>query len=134
MSPTSPQDRRHHPRVDFWSPLLLNAPDGAEPAALRNLSTAGLACTTSRAFPELTQLKVTLDLPPVVPGEGPGLRLEVTAAVVRCQPLRHGTGRRRYEVALFFTDLSETGRAALTELVRSRLAPAPAVPAAGPAA
>src|SRR5262249_36013835 len=71
---TRTQDRRQSDRVTFWSPVVPQAPDGAEPAALRNLSVAGLSCTTSRPFPEMTQLKLTLDLPATKEGESP-LRL-----------------------------------------------------------
>lgn len=117
---TRTQDRRQSDRVTFWSPVVLEAPDGAEPAALRNLSVAGLSCTTSRPFTEMTQLKLTLDLPATKEGESP-LRLELQGAVVRCRPLRHATGKRRFDVALYFLDLTDAARQALTELVRTRL-------------
>jgi len=46
--------------------------------------------------------------------------------VVRCRPLRHGTGRRRFEMALYFTDLGDNARLQLERIVRSRLEPSPA--------
>jgi hypothetical protein len=120
------KDRRSSERVTFPSPLVLSLPEGSEPAVLRNLSVAGISCTTARRYAELTQIRITLDLPPAKAGEEPPLRLEVTGAVVRCRPLRHGTGRRRYEVALFFTDLGDHARVQLEKIVRSRLdAPQP---------
>src|SRR5262249_28776386 len=125
MPTVQTKDRRGGERVTFHSPLTLTAPDGAEPAKLRNLSVAGIACTTSCAYHEMTRVKITLDLEPEKTGAA-GFRLEVTGAVVRCRPLRHGTGQRRYEVALYFTDLGDAAREKLAELVRSRVAPAPA--------
>jgi hypothetical protein len=118
------KDRRTSERVTFPSPLMLTAPDGAEPARLRNLSVAGISCTTACRYPEMAQLKITLDLEPATPDGAPGFRLEVNGAVVRCRPLRHGTGKRRFEVALYFTDLGDAARKKLTELVRSRVGPA----------
>lgn len=117
------KDRRSGERVTLRSPLTLIAPDGAEPAKLRNLSVAGIACTTSCRYPEMARVKITLDLEPEKEGTA-GFRLEVTGAVVRCRPLRHGTGRRRYEVALYFTDLDDNARQKLIDLIRSRVAPA----------
>lgn len=122
MPTVQSKDRRASERVTLRSPLTLTAPDGAEPAKLRNLSVAGIACTTSCRYPEMTRLKITLDLEGAKEGS-PGFRLEVTGAVVRCRPLRHGTGRRRYDVALYFTDLDDGAREKLAELVRSRVAP-----------
>jgi hypothetical protein len=125
MSTVHTKDRRTSERVTFPTPLVLSLPDAAETAALRNLSVAGISCTTARRYPEMAQIKITLDLPAANPGEEP-LRLEVMGAVVRCQPLRHGTGRRRFEVALYFTDLGDKARAQLEKIVRSRLEPPPA--------
>jgi hypothetical protein len=122
MARTNTKDRRRSERVTLWSPVQLVAPDGAAPAALKNLSVAGLCCTTSRVFPELSLVKIQLDLPS---GEDPGaehVRLELSGAVVRCEPLRHGTGKRRFEVALYFTDLTPKARQSLSDLVRQRLA------------
>jgi hypothetical protein len=112
------KDRRRDERVTLRSPVELTAADETVPAALKNLSVAGLLCTTSRNFPELTLLKVALDLP----GDGEErLRLELSGAVVRCEPIRHGTGKRRFELALYFTELGAKARQSLEDLVRRRL-------------
>lgn len=124
MPTVQSKNRRASERVTLRSPLTLTAPDGAEPAKLRNLSVAGISCTTSCRYAEMALVKITLDLEPAKAG-AEAFRLEVTGAVVRCRPLRHGTGRRRYEVGLYFTDLGDAAREKLTELVRSRVAPEP---------
>jgi hypothetical protein len=120
MANTDLKDRRRGERVTLWSPVELSAEDGSAPAALRNLSVAGLCCTTSRKFPELALVKIRLDLPG--PDEATGrLQLELSGAVVRCIPLRHGTGKRRFEVALYFTELTPKARAQLASLVQARM-------------
>jgi hypothetical protein len=116
---TNTKDRRRSERVTVWSPVQLSAPEGAAPAALKNLSVAGLCCTTSRQFPELSLVKIALDVAGA--GDDERVRLELDGAVVRCTPLRHGTGKRRYEVALYFTDLSPKARQSLAEFVQRRL-------------
>jgi hypothetical protein len=122
MSKTNTKDRRSSERVTLWSPVELAGPEGAAPAALKNLSVAGICCTTSRAFPELSLVKVMLDLPsPAAEARSERTRLELTGAVVRCVPLRHGTGKRRFEVALYFTELTARARQSLADLVRRRL-------------
>jgi len=121
MTKINTRDRRRSDRVTLWSPVQLTAPDGSAPAALKNLSVAGLCCTTSRAFPELALVQVTLDLPSGPQDGASHVRLELSGAIVRCVPLRHGTGKRRFEIALYFTDLSAKARESLAELVRSRL-------------
>ena len=123
MATVHTKDRRTSERVTFPTPLVLSVPDGSEPAALRNLSVAGISCTSARQYAEMTQIRITLDLPAAKSGEEPPLRLEVTGVVVRCRALRHGTGRRRFELALYFTDLGDNARTQLERIVRSRLEP-----------
>ncbi len=118
---TKTKDRRRSERVTFWSPVEISAPDGASPAALRNLSVAGLCCTTERPFPELSRVKIALDLTSGDAKDDARLRFELAGAVVRCQPVRHGTGKRRFELALYFIELSEKARISLVDLIRSRL-------------
>lgn len=101
--------------------MQLTAPDGSAPAALKNLSVAGLCCTTARAFPEMTLVKILLDLPAAAGDDAEHVRLELSGAVVRCEALRHGTGKRRFEVALYFTDLTAKSKESLMELVKQRL-------------
>jgi len=122
MARTNTKDRRRSERVTLWSPVQLVAPDGSAPAALKNLSVAGLCCTTARAFPELSLVKVHLDLPAGGDPANEHVRLELSGAVVRCDTLRHGTGKRRFEVALYFTELTPKARQTLADLVRQRLA------------
>jgi hypothetical protein len=120
MARTDTKDRRVGERVTLWSPVRITDDDGSAPAALKNLSVAGLCCTTSRAFPELALVKIGLDLPGAAHSDE-RLQLELSGAVVRCVPLRHGTGKRRFEIALYFTDLSPKARQQLTGLVQARI-------------
>lgn len=81
---------------------------------------AGISCTTSQEFDEMAELEVTLTLP-ALPGdeEGP-TELRARAAVVRCAPLRRGTARRRYELALFFTKLTKESEKILQDFIQRR--------------
>lgn len=121
MATTSTRDRRRHERVTLATPVTLAAPTGALPAALCNLSVAGLRCTTARPLDEMTRLQITLDLPPLPNESLVGVRLEISGAVVRCTPLRHGTGKRRFDVAIYFLDLTDAARVTLADFVKRRL-------------
>jgi hypothetical protein len=121
MTTTHTQDRRRNERVTLAGPLAIRSQDGLEPASLRNLSVAGLSCACARPFPEMSTVLVSLDLP-ALPGEAASsVRLELTGAVVRCHRLPRGTGRRRYELALYFTGLAPQARSALSSLLEARL-------------
>lgn len=121
MTSVEIKDRRNQQRVTLTAPLSLAAPDGAERATLRNLSLSGLSCLTAGPIPEMTRLRVRLDLADVAEGNESAVRIELEAAVVRCRPVRLRSGPRRFEVALYFAGLSSAARHRLTELVASRL-------------
>ena len=89
-------------------------------ASLRNLSLAGVACTTQVPFEEMAELAITLELPdPEDTARAPEL-VHARGAVVRCQPARRGTARRRYELALYFTELEPESRTRLDSFIRRR--------------
>lgn len=82
--------------------LLPHRDQGAppEPARLRDISTLGLSCETRSRIPEMTTLKVDLELP----GGKAGKQQPVAAegVVVRCARLPAGKAEG-YEVAIYFT-------------------------------
>ena len=74
------------------------------------MSRSGLCVFAPRAIREMTTVRFHLDLP-----LAEGIRrLEGEGAVVRCR--RHGEGR--FEIAVFFTRVSEEDREALGQYVR----------------
>ena len=97
-------ERRTHTRLRK-SFELSGGPGVGEPVArmvASDLSLGGLYCVSTQDFAEMTQLSVRLDLNGM---------LEVDAVVVRRKPLRSPTnGNSRYELALFFTGLTDDQR------------------------
>jgi hypothetical protein len=59
-------------------------------------------------------------MPPLAGNETPTVTFDLTGAVVRCQPIGKGKAKK-FELAVYFTDLPLETRAALEEFVRSRL-------------
>jgi hypothetical protein len=85
--------------------------------ALKNLSLGGLYCTSTTDFPEMTRLAVRLVLPER--GTECGAPLDVEAVVVRRRALGSGgtAGNGRYELALFFSSMSDHQRERLARFL-----------------
>jgi len=110
--PTSkPIERRRQPRVSFDCPVTIALPDGEFDARLRDLSTSGVCFFLDRRIPEMTVLQMQLPL-------GEEKTIQGSGVVVRCQPVSPHVDH--YEVALFFSDLSEDSRRDLAEFVGAR--------------
>ena len=110
------QDRRRDPRVTTWSPLTISQNGQPVQANLRNLSIAGLACTTLKTLTPQSELEIELQLP-----EGSRRsKLLVQGVVVRCEPLQRPTPRKKFEVAIYFPGLPHRDREALQSFLDSR--------------
>ena len=70
------------------------------------LTLGGLYCSSSKDYPEMTRLAVRLQLPSA-PAPEP---IDVEAVVVRREKLASVSGNGRYELALFFTKMTDDAR------------------------
>lgn len=108
-------ERRSHARFPYR--FDIEGPDDGLGSAARmvssDLSLGGLQCSSSRDYPEMTRLGVRLQLP-----NGRGVDpLDVEAVVVRRRELPSSSGAPRYELALFFTALSDDARERLARFL-----------------
>lgn len=110
-SPTPQSERRRAARAVATFPVTLSSKPGETPAALRDLSELGLACTAQQAIPEMTLVGLDFALP------GQAGRHHVKGAVVRCEPIRGETKKKQWDVAVYFTELSPSTKAALASYV-----------------
>jgi hypothetical protein len=111
-SPTPQSDRRRAARAAATFPVQLSAKPEAEPAQLRDISEIGLACTSPHELGEMTMVGLDFALP------GATEKHHVKGAVVRCEPLRSGAGgRREWDVAIYFTEITPVTRAAVRNYV-----------------
>lgn len=83
----------------------------------QDLSLGGLSCASPTDFPEMTRLGVTLMLPSGNGKPGEPTSLDVEAVVVRRRKLDSVTGSPRFELALFFTRMSDTQRETLARFI-----------------
>ena len=112
------QERRRTPRVDERIPLALTAEGPAIRTESDNLSAAGVYCTLDRFIPPMTKLQVQLELP----NGAKRVRVRCKGVVVRVEPVITNAERGRYHVAVFFSDLAERDRTAISRFVAKRLA------------
>ena len=79
-----------------------------------DLSLGGLYCSSTRDYPEMTRLAVRLRLSSDAP-------IDVEAVVVRRERRASVSGEGRYELALFFTGMSDDARETLTRFLSQRV-------------
>lgn len=112
-------ERRRHPRVPFDWPVTIALPDGEHAARLRDVSRAGVCFFLDRRIPEMTVLRLAVDLPERGTGaaRSPEYTVRGSGVVVRCRPLSPHVDH--FEVAVFLNDISELDRAKLEAFVQA---------------
>ncbi|MCA8969166.1 MAG: PilZ domain-containing protein [Planctomycetes bacterium] len=107
--PAAPSERRRAPRVSADLPLQLRARDAGASAQLRDLSTIGLSCTFPEPIPEMTAVQLRLELDDVPH--------DIVGAVVRSE-----RSDDEWEIAVYFTEISDTSKKSLEHYITDRLA------------
>ena len=108
-------ERRSHARFPFQFDIE-GPPDAGGTSARMvssDLSLGGLQCSSSQDYPEMTRLAVRLQLPS---GRGPE-PVDIEAVVVRRREVVSSSGAPRYELALFFTSMSDDSRERLARFL-----------------
>ena len=103
------QERRAHPRLELEVPVPLQGGYGA--VFLRNISANGALLQSSEPIEPMTRLAVHLEL------DEEEFELDCTGVVVRCDPNVYG----RYDVGVYFHDLSDIRRLELEALINERV-------------
>jgi len=120
----SGSDRRAHRRVEARFTLQGSPETGGVVARMvaDNLSMAGLHCTSTADFPELTRLAVRLMLPANGPRDAGTRAVDVEAVVVRREEAAAAasSGEGRFQLALFFTKVDDTAKRCLASFIDGR--------------
>ncbi len=82
-----------------------------------NVSPTGLLCRVDRAIPLMEKIAIVVLAPNHKPAEK-AVQIKAEGVVVRCEPEE---GSKRHQVAIFFTDISDTHKRHLEEYIRHRL-------------
>ena len=110
----NPAERRRWPRARAERPATVAIDGGAHEARVRDISAAGVCFFLDRPLPEMSRVRVQLELPVaggtrVVSGLG---------AVVRCE--RIGMAIEHFEIAVYLQEVAEPDRLTIAEYVRRR--------------
>ncbi|MBI3331126.1 MAG: PilZ domain-containing protein [Candidatus Omnitrophica bacterium] len=111
-------ERRQAPRVEERVWLALRGATTDLRAETKNLSTIGAYCVLDRFLAPMTKLRVEFELP----DGARRVRIRGEGAVVRVEPIIDSAERGRYHVGIFFTEMSDENRAAISRFVVHRLA------------
>ena len=115
------QERRQAPRVDERVTVAITESGAAVQAETRNLSTAGAYCTLDRFIAPMTKLQLEYEL---LNGTR-RVRIRCSGVVVRVEPVVSNQEHGQYNIAIFFTELTEHDRSAISQFVRQRLSAQP---------
>ena len=111
-----PSDRRRAPRFEADLPVNLSGRDVDAKARLKDISALGLCCQFPEPVPEMTLVKIRMDL-------AKDEDFVAEGAVVRCDPvLSGGKAQKAYEVAVFFTNIDKDSRRCLDTYLGTKVA------------
>ena len=114
-------ERRRAPRIVERVSVALTDEGKVFHTESENLSATGVYCTLDRFMPPMTKLQVQFELP----DGARRVRVRCEGVVVRVEPIIANAERGRYHVAVFFTELTERDRAAISQFVSQRLSARP---------
>ena len=113
-------ERRAHPRIQAEFNIQGSPEDGGIVARMvaNNLSLAGLQCTSSSDFPEMTRLAVRLLLPSNNGSKNGTESVDIEAVVVRrVEASSSSSGAPRFELGLFFTGVDDETKERLATFI-----------------
>lgn len=117
----STSNRRKDPRIAHRLQLHLTRDVEVTKTESENLSASGVYCTVKHYIPLMTKLIIRLELP-----KAHGSHIDCRGVVVRIEPPIETPRHTKYNVAIFFNELSEQDRKRLAGYVQTHLASGPA--------
>ena len=116
------RERRKVPRIAERVAMAITDAGTELTTESQNLSTTGVYCTLDRFLAPMSKVRLDFELP-----NGPrSSKVRCTGVVVRVEPIIAHASRGQFNVAIFFTELSNRDRSAITRFVRQRLSAASA--------
>ena len=110
----SPAERRSAARVPARLSMEITLGGERASAESLNVSANGVYFASRAYIPLLTKLRVTLELP----GDGGATsRVSCDGVVVRTEPENESSSTREYQVACYFTEISDADRVRLESYI-----------------
>ena len=114
------RERRRNPRIAERIVMAITDAGTELATESHNLSTAGVYCALDRFLAPMSKVQLRFALP----NGRRSAMVRCTGVVVRVEPVIANASRGRFNVAIFFTELSDRNRSAITRFVRQRLSAA----------
>ena len=111
------RERRSHVRAPEQVSLSIRDAGTALTTETKNLRASGVYCTLNRFIAPMSKLELQFELP----NGARRVKVRCTGVVVRVEPVVVNVERGRYNIAIFFTELTERHRSAIGQFVRQRL-------------
>lgn len=111
------RERRRSPRIAERVVMAITDAGTELATESHNLSTAGVYCTLDRFLAPMSKVQLRFALP----NGARSSKIRCTGVVVRVEPVIANASRGQFNVAIFFTELSDHNRSAITRFVRQRL-------------
>ncbi len=110
------KERRSHPRIKKDIKLRVTAHGFDISAMTKNISCAGALCEVNTSIPSMTRLDILLFLPNTT-SEKRTKKIHTQGVVVRSEPNIFKKELLSTDIAIFFTDIKEKDRNAISEFV-----------------
>ena len=115
------EERRRAPRLAESVSLDITEAKAPVQAEMKNLSATGVYCALNRFIPPMTKLRLLFELP----GGIRRTQIRCAGVVVRVDPIVTTESQARYHTGIYFTELSDRDRSAITRFVRQRVSTQP---------
>ena len=118
MKPT--KERRAQPRAKGTPRFTIDLKSKGPAVQVRDISLSGISFKAAGPIEFMTRLKMTLEFPAdqTLKKSTPPGSIQCEGAVVRCDPIGNGN-KGAYEVAVFFTQLSDYAKKVIGEYVHA---------------
>ena len=111
------QERRQAPRVDEGVSLAIRDATAELRTETKNISTVGVYCTLDRFIAPMTKLQLQFE----IPNGARRVRVQGEGVVVRAEPVVTNAEQGHYNIAIFFTEITDHNRSVIARFVRERL-------------
>ena len=115
------EERRRAPRFAESASLNITEVEPPVQAEMKNLSATGVYCALDRFIPPMTKLQLHFELP----GGTRQTHIRCAGVVVRVDPIVSTESQAHYNTGIYFTQLSDRDRSAITRFVRQRVSTQP---------
>lgn len=121
-------ERRKHPRAPKTIPLKISDAEFDIITETKNISSSGAYCQIDQSLPLMSKVEILLLIPSRSELKTPAKKIKCKGVVVRVEPtISNNLSKAHYNIAIFFTDISERDRSIIERCVNAVREQAPEI-------